>query len=98
MPLEDHYSGDDAFRRFALVSDPGLDAQRAVWEGWPALVAACQGDTLLARAIYRIAGDQALAWLDSRPPVLDGMSGIECLNASGGQARLREAILRFPSV
>ena len=31
MPLEEHYCGDEAFARLALVPDPVLDAQLETW-------------------------------------------------------------------
>src|SRR5215212_2875321 len=96
MPLEDHYAGDEAFARFATAADPALDEQIARWDGWAGLVAACGGDPLLARALLRMVGEGAAAWLESRPPVLEGMSGAECLATPAGRARLREALLRFP--
>jgi hypothetical protein len=96
MPLENHYAGDDAFARFASAADPALDARIAGWDGWGGLVAACRGDTLLARALVRVIGDEAAAWLDTCPPVLEGWSGAECLGTPAGRARLREAVMRFP--
>src|SRR4051812_49856531 len=53
MPLGDHYAGDDAFVRFAAVDDPELDTPIRKWGGCPGLVAACGGDALLARALFR---------------------------------------------
>src|SRR5687768_8114725 len=47
MPLEDHFSGDKAFARFASAEDPALDARIATWSAWGELVAACRGDDLL---------------------------------------------------
>lgn len=96
MPLEDYYCGDDALKNFASVADQELDAQIVSWDGWSALVAACQGDALLARALLRVIGVGAAERLQSRPAVLDGLTGAECMTAPRGQARLREALMRFP--
>jgi hypothetical protein len=96
MPLEDYYLGDEAFARFAAAEDPQLDAQIMRWAGWPELVTACRGNTLLARALLRVIGVGAATWLETRPPVLNGLSGTECLNGQAGLARLKEALMRFP--
>src|SRR4051812_44617037 len=98
MPLEDHNVGDGAFARFASTADPDLDRQIAGWDGWGELVAACRGDALLAPALLRVIGTGAVAWLNSRPPVLEGLSGADCMGTPAGRAKLREALMRFPYI
>jgi transposase-like protein len=51
---------------------------------------------VLAATAAGEAGDQSLAWMDSRPPVLDGRAPRECLRTAHGRARLKEALLRSP--
>jgi hypothetical protein len=98
MPLEDYYVGDEAFYRFASAPDPELDAAVQAWDGREALTALCLGDGLLARQVFRMTGDAALAYFDDRPPVLEGLSPRECMQTLRGQERLKEALLRFPYI
>ena len=87
---------DDQFTRLASVSDSQLDAEIAGYGGWQDLVTACQGDESIARVLVRFIGSEsAIAWLSSRPPVLEGFSGAECLDTDEGSDRLREALMRF---
>jgi hypothetical protein len=95
-PLEYYYVGDEAFARFALAPDPILDAQIANSKRWDELVTVCNGDAVLARALVRVVGDDAVKWLEMRPQILEGMSGMECLNSPSGLARLKESLIRFP--
>jgi hypothetical protein len=96
LPLEHYYCGDEAYARFAMSPDPALDEQIRSWPGWPELLAACDGDVLLARPMLYHLGTYALAWLKERPPVLEGLSGEECMTTPHGRLRLRTALQRFP--
>lgn len=96
MPLEDNYVGDEVFANFASCDDPRV-AGIGTWVGWNDLVSACNGDPLLARALVLVCGEEhALSWLDQHPPVLEGMSGRECLRSPAGLARLKQALITFP--
>ncbi len=96
MPLEEHYAGDAAFARY-------VDALRSMvtarWTNWPTrseLVELCGGDSDIALAVFWLAGDNSLKWMESAPPVLDGVTPRECLKTALGRARLKEALLRSP--
>lgn len=96
MPLEDFYSGDDAFDRLARARDADFDAAWQAWPQRPALIEACNQCALLAKVIYRVAGAHALEYMDARPPVLDGLSPRQCLESERHIRRLKEALLRSP--
>src|SRR5512145_3220257 len=94
--LEDYYLGDDAFRQYVDACREHLGAQWDKWPGRTHLCEACEGDASIALAVYCLAAEDSLAWMDSRPNVLDGLSPRQCLCSDAGRARLREALLRSP--
>jgi hypothetical protein len=94
MPLEDYYRGDGAFVAFATAIEPIVRDSLARWNGWGELVALCRDDEALARAVFYAADEFSLTWMNERPPVLEGMTAIECLDSPTGLARLKEALMR----
>jgi hypothetical protein len=81
-----------------LPKDPAFDK---AWNDWPqrdGLVEACHGDADLAKLIYRVNGDGSLAWLDSRPGVLEGKSPRKMLATERGRDELRAALWKFPYI
>ena len=96
MPLENHYSGDKAFRAFASTPDAKLDAQLNGWCGKAELIELCGGDELLARAVFYVWYTHALDYMRNSIPALDGLSPVECLKTKSGMKRLKECLLRTP--
>ena len=90
--LERYYSGDDIWAGFARAVMPE-------WRRCPfanQLVAELNGDRELAMVVWHHLRNQSLDWLNSTPPVLDGLSPKDCLQTDWGLKRLKEALLRFP--
>ena len=92
MPLEHHYCGDEVWRAFAGVC--ATDWHQCDFQ--ESLLEAVQSDLLLAQALYRVRGDQAVKSLCEPWPVLDGRSPKECLSSPPGLMALRESLMRFP--
>jgi hypothetical protein len=92
MPLEDYYSGDDGFHRFAIacadIWDKCSHKQR--------LLAAVGGDLDLAMACYYHLGENACDWLSSKVPELEGLTPTECLKSEQERRRLKECLWRMP--
>ena len=95
MPLEDHYAGDAAFANLIAAIEPLIESAIRDWPDWPQLVDLCGGDNQLARGVFYVADRGALAWLQERPPILEGLTPAECLATEAGQQRLKETILRY---
>ena len=98
MPLDDNDAGDEAFDQLVVALRQLLEPACREWAGWSKLVALCGGDESLATGVFHIAGETALTWMYQRPPVLEGMSGAECVVSPHGLKWLKEAILRFGEV
>ena len=96
MPLEQYYGGDKAFARFASTPDADLDAQLDAWVDKSTLIELCGGDELLARAVFHAASTDAIEYMSTSIPALDGLSPVECLKTDWGEKRLRECLLRTP--
>ena len=94
-PLENYYCGDEAFAHLIAAISPLIESARAEWPAWPNLVALCGDDEQLARGVFYVADVNALAWMRTPAPVLDGLSAVDCLSTTSGQHRLKEAILRY---
>ena len=92
MALEDYYSGDEAFARFAKAVAPEW-ARCAFQEQ---LVQAVHGDRDLAVAIWYHLGERALAWMEQTEPPLEGWTPAQCLQTEAGTRRLKECLLRMP--
>jgi hypothetical protein len=87
---------DGGWSAFAATADAELDAFLAAWPRWQELVAATGGDRKIARVLAHLFHERAFDWLGSRPPVLDGRSGLECLETAAGRQLLRGVLMRFP--
>jgi hypothetical protein len=94
--LEQFYIGDEAFLRY-------VDACRELvgrdWEQWTArttLCEVCHGDASIGVAIFALAGERSVEWMDLEVPVLEGLTPRECLKTGWGRDRLKEALLRSP--
>jgi hypothetical protein len=91
MPLEDHYSGDPAWKNFVACHRNELtDAVPS-----PDLVAALAGHEDIAIVIASVVGD-APAWIRRPVPALGGLTAIECVATREKVNRLRECLMRFP--
>ncbi|KPM86624.1 hypothetical protein AOR10_23230 [Vibrio alginolyticus] len=92
MALEDFYEGDEHFCKYSL-------SFQNYWETFPfqvELLSLLEGNVVLARPISYHLGKNYLAWFDSAPGVLEGLSPRQCLNSDAGIKRLKMALLRFP--
>ncbi len=94
MPLEDYYIGDDAFNKFAQTPDAKLDADFLKWKKRDELINLCKDDLLLSRTIFRIHWKNAITFMSTKIPALDGITPLECLETSTGVDRLKECLLR----
>lgn len=96
MSPDDHGAADDAFERFVETLQGHVGAAFGVWSGHEALIQACGGDARLALAVFYVAGERSLKWMDERAPVLGGTTPRRCLVTSKGRERLRRALLSCP--
>jgi hypothetical protein len=91
--LEDYYSGDRAWDEYVA----------AVAVKWPKcdfkeeLLASLNDDLGLAITVYAHLREDALAWIDTRIPALDGETPRACLQSEWRRRRLKEMIMRMPS-
>lgn len=91
MPLEDHYSGDPAWKNLVAIHRNELaDAVPS-----PDLVAALAGHEDIAIVVESVVGD-AQEWIRRPVPALDGLTAIECVATRERVKRLRECLMRFP--
>jgi hypothetical protein len=90
--LERYYPGDAAWSNYVGVMS----------EAWPAcgfqqsLLAELGGLTDIAQVVYALVGDDALRWIHSPAPALDGLSPLECLANADLARRLRSMLMRMP--
>jgi hypothetical protein len=98
MPLEEFYSGDETWQRYAALhiatplsgdSSVGDLAKQQRIETAPKL-------ELLQVAISLMGRERAGEWIMSRVPALDNLTPRECMEDSALVNRLRECLMRFP--
>ena len=87
-----------AYDALTAIVDPPFDAAWAAWPGHDELVEVCGGDVALARLVYRVAGSGSLAYMDSKPPVLEGRTPRGCLKSARGLRQLKAALVRYPYI
>ena len=90
--LEDFYSGDAAWRKFARL----FEGQLARYPFAEELKRLLGGDEELANVVAGAVGDSALRWVTQDIPALSGLSPVECVASATLLNRLREMLLRFP--
>lgn len=92
MPLENHYSGDEAFLKYSQC----FQEEWGKFEDKIALLELVNGDVALARPIAYHLRHAYKAWFSSSVPALGDLSPTECLKSPRGIKRLKECLLRFP--
>jgi hypothetical protein len=96
MPLEQYYPGDQAFDDFARRTDDRLGLPFEEWSEHSRLIQLCEGDALLARAIYLTNAGGALGYMSTSIPALDDLTPTECLKTDWGKKRLKTCLMRSP--
>ena len=96
MSPEDQTEGDAVFEGFVKALEDHVGGAFVQWSGHEALTQACGGDAGLALAIFYVAGEQSLEWIDERVPVLSETTPRECLLTTRGRRWLKQALLTFP--
>ena len=90
--LENYYSGDTAWTRFAsLYAD--------IWEANPitdALCKALNGHVDIAKVIYGKFGSDAMSFLSRPIPALENLSVVACTREPNLVRRLKECLMRMP--
>ena len=91
MPLEDHYTGDSAWKNLVAVHRKELALAAPSSE----LITALAGHEDIATVIESLVIDPQ-EWIHRKVPALDGLSAVECTTKPNGVIRLRECLMRFP--
>lgn len=91
MPLEDHYAGDEAFEKYSIC----FNSFWGNFERQEELLNMVNGDFLIAKPIAYHLGSNFREWMHSRPPVLEGLSPIECMETKQGRNRLKCCLHRM---
>lgn len=90
--LENYYSGDAAWNRFAsLYAD--------IWEANPitdALCKALNGHVDIAKVIYGKFGSDAMSLLSRPIPALENLPVVACTREPNLVRRLKECLMRMP--
>jgi hypothetical protein len=71
------------------------------WKKWASrleLLQACHGERDLALLIFRVAGENALHYLDQPVPALAGRTPRTCLAQPQSRRDLRKTLNRFPYI
>lgn len=92
MPLEDHYAGNEAFEKYSNCFSSYWDS----FEHQEELLNIVEGDLVIAKAIAYHMGSNFRKWMLSRPPVLEGLSPIECMKTEQGKNKLKCCLHRMP--
>jgi hypothetical protein len=90
--LEQYYPGDTAWSNFVSVFD--VD--------WPtcrfqeSLIENLCGQTDIAKVVFALTGDEAVRWIHTPAPALDGLSAADCVASPRLVRRLRSMLMRMP--
>lgn len=90
--IEQYYPGDEIWDEFVEVVS--ADWSRCGFQD--DLVEKLDGRKRFAQAIYHLAGDRALYWINQPVPALDGLTPVECLANKKLRQRLKTLLLRSP--
>ena len=96
MTSEKQYNEVSAFYDFASTKDEKLDQRLEKWKHKEELFKLCKNDKLLARAIFYIASENAINYMNSKIPALNNRTPVECVKTKSGLKKLKECILRTP--
>lgn len=101
MPLEKHYSGDDAWAEFvALARKEPLFAELFDPEEFleTSDLSSCAIE-ILNVAVAMFGTERVREWLNWKIPALDGRTPYECISCRASKElenRIREYLMRFP--
>lgn len=98
MPLEDHYLGDAAWRKFAEIHKTNSRSGDP-WE--PAIardldVSSKAGKEVLLVALSIIGKDRLSDWFTSEIPALDDATPEQCIRDKTLVNRIRVCLMRYP--
>ncbi len=101
MPLEEHYSGDDAWAKFLSVHETQpMSGEKFQPESFSALGELSEhAISVLTVAVSLHGIERTRGWLVRDIPALDGLTPLQCISQDASrelQMRIRECLMRFP--